>query len=284
MPAPATPGKLGIIAGGGPIPLLLAEACAAQRRDVFIIGILGAASRDISRFPHQWAGIGAVGAVVRALKREACTQIVLVGPVRRPSLRNLRLDWGGLRILPGYLCAARGGDDRLLRYMVEQFEHRGFGVIGADQVLAELAAPAGQLGAHAPLAEHHGDISRAIEAARAVGARDIGQGAVVRAGVVLVMETTEGTDAMLRHCAQLFPDERGGRRGVLAKMPKPGQERRVDLPAIGVSTVQLAAAAGLAGIVFEARGALIVDLAKVVQAADELGLFLLGVAPMEAGK
>lgn len=271
--------KLGIIAGGGQIPLLLAQACLAQQREFLIIGILGEASPGISQFPHIWAGIGAVGRTVGALRRAACSEVVFVGPVRRPELTNLRLDWGGLRVLPGYIRAARGGDDRLLRYLVEQFERRGFRVIGVDQLLGDLLAPAGQLGQYAPLPEHRADIACASAAARAIGTRDIGQGAVARDGVVLAVEADDGTDAMLAK----IPSAKRARRGVFAKMPKPGQERRIDLPTIGESTVRLAAASGLAGIVFEAGGVLIVDLANMVQAADAAGMFLLGVNPPDTG-
>lgn len=278
-------GKLGIIAGGGPVPLQLAEACAGSGRGFFVIGVRGEAAQEIARFPHMWAGIGAIGAVMRALKREACGELVFAGPVRRPDLRNLQLDWGGLRILPGYIRAAAGGDDRLLRFMVEQFERAGFRVIGAHQVLAALTAPAGVPGKHAPKPQHARDIARATAAARAIGALDTGQAAVACGGLVLALEAAEGTDAMLARVATLPENLRGtadARRGVLAKLPKPGQERRIDLPAIGASTVQHAAAAGLAGIVFEAGGALIVDLPAVIEAADAAGMFLLGLAPQES--
>lgn len=282
--ASASLNKLAIIAGGGALPVQLAEACAGIGRAFLVIGVLGEALPEISRYHHIWAGIGAIGAVLRALRHEQCTEVVFAGPVRRPDLRNLKLDWGGVRILPGYIRAAAGGDDRLLRFMVELFERQGFRVIGAHEVLADLAAPAGQIGAYAALPEHAADIARAAIAARAIGALDIGQGAVACGGLVLALEAAEGTDAMLQRCAQMPENLRGSslkRRGVFAKMAKPGQERRIDLPAIGVSTVQHAAAAGLAGIVFEAGGALMIDVAQVVQAADDAGIFLLGINPAE---
>lgn len=281
----ASAGKLGIIAGGGQVPLQLAGACAGSGRGFYVIGILGEAAREIARYPHMWAGIGAVGAVMRALRRENCSELVFAGPVRRPDLRRLQLDWGGLRILPGYIRAAAGGDDRLLRFMVETFERAGFRVIGAHQVLAALTAPAGVPGKLAPGPEHAQDIAQATAAARAIGARDIGQAAVACNGMILAVEAAEGTDAMLARVAALPEELRGSanaRRGVLAKLPKPGQERRIDLPALGVSTVRCAAAAGLAGIVFEAGGALIIDLPLVIEAADAAGIFLLGIDPMQA--
>ncbi|MGK2873897.1 MAG: LpxI family protein [Alphaproteobacteria bacterium] len=274
---------LGIIAGGGPIPLMLAEQCLAQERPCFIAAITGAASADIARFPHQWIGIGAVGGLMRALRRHHCEDVVFIGTVRRPELRHLRLDWGGLQFLPRYARAALGGDDQLLRALVNEFERHGFKVVGAHEVLADICAPQGVLGTAQPGSDDQADIARALEVARQIGAMDIGQAVVVCGGVVLAVEAAEGTDAMLTRCAQLplglraSPETNGGkRRGVLLKLPKPGQERRIDLPAIGMTTLRLAAAAGLAGIVFEAGGALLVEVPAMIREADARGMFLLG--------
>ncbi|MFP5469026.1 MAG: LpxI family protein [Alphaproteobacteria bacterium] len=274
---------LGIIAGSGPIPQMLAEKCQAEGRPFFIAGIIGAASREITFFPHQWVGIGAVGALMRALRQHACEEVVFIGAVRRPDLRHLKLDWGGMQFLPRYARAALGGDDQLLRALVHEFERHGFRVVGAHEVLADICAPAGILGLVVPKPEDQADIARALNVAHQIGALDIGQGVVVCGGVVLAVEAAEGTDAMLVRCAQLSqglradPDTNGGkRRGVLIKLPKPGQERRIDMPAIGVTTLRLAAEAGLAGIAFEAGGALLVDVTAMIREADALGMFLIG--------
>lgn len=283
---------LGIIAGGGPIPLMLAEQCRAEGRPLFIAGIIGAASGGITAFPHQWISIGAVGGLMRALRQHGCEEVVFIGPVRRPDLRHLNLDWGGLRFLPRYARAALGGDDQLLRVLVTEFERYGFKVVGAHDVLADICAPAGVLGLIQPQPDHRADIARAMDVARRIGAMDIGQAVVVCGGVVLAVEAAEGTDAMLARCAQLPLGLRGSaetpvngagkRRGVLVKLPKPGQEKRIDLPAIGVTTLRMAAAAGLAGIVFEAGGALLVEVPAMIKEADALGMFLLGLN--EAGE
>ena len=113
--------------------------------------------------------------------------------------------------------------------------------------------------------------------ARAMGALDIGQGAVVAHGVVLAVEAQEGTDALLRRIATL-PAALRGAGGVLAKAPKPIQERRVDLPTLGVATIEAAAMAGLVGIVGEAGGVLVLDRAAVAATADRLELFVCGEA------
>jgi hypothetical protein len=165
--------------------------------------------------------------------------------------------------------------------MVHEFEREGFAIEGAHEVGAGLALGEGPLGRVAPSEAHRADIIRALSVARAIGKLDIGQGAVVARGLVLAVEAQEGTDAMLARCAELPVALRGtpeAPMGVLAKAPKPIQERRIDMPTIGVATVTAAAHAGLAGIVGEMGALLVVDRQAVVQRADDLGLFIVGVA------
>jgi DUF1009 family protein len=180
------------------------------------------------------------------------------------------------------VAAAREGDDALLRYLLRQFENAGFQVVGAHDVAAGLLLAAGSAGRVAPDPTSQADLEQGFAVADALGALDIGQAVVVARGLVLAVEAQEGTDAMLRRCAELPAAIRGSpgqRLGVLVKRPKPGQERRMDLPVVGLSTVQLAAAAGLAGIAGEAGGLLVLDKPGTVEAADRLGLFLHGVEP-----
>jgi hypothetical protein len=183
--------------------------------------------------------------------------------------------------LPGAVAAARQGDDALLRFVVGEFEREGFTVVGAHEAVGDLTLAAGALGRVAAGEEHRRDIERALEVARAIGRLDVGQGAVVCDGLVLAVEAQEGTDAMLERTAALPPQIRGSsesRRGVLAKATKPIQEERIDLPTIGVVTIEGAARAGLAGVVGEAGRLLVVDRAAVTAAADRLGLFVHGVS------
>jgi DUF1009 family protein len=273
MPVPP---KLGLVAGGGDLPRLIAAACREQRRPLFVAAIDGVCDpATVAGSDHLWLDVAAVGRLVEALRAAGCAEVVLAGHVARPDFARLRPDWQGVKLLPRVLQAAARGDDALLRTLVAFLEEQGFAVIGADDVVAGLLAPAGPLGRLAPSAEDEADIRRGFAVVRALGALDVGQAAVVRNGLVLGVEAAEGTDALLARCATLQP---AGRGGVLVKLPKPGQERRVDLPVIGVATVAAAAAARLAGIAVATGGALVVDRAAVAAAADAAGLFAVGCA------
>jgi hypothetical protein len=275
--------KLGLIAGAGALPLEIANACREADRPLFVIRLKGIADPALAAFDGIDSGLAEMGKGIRALKEAGCRSVCFAGVVKRPDFSTLVPDLRGLAALPGAILAARRGDDALLRYMLHEFEREGFAIEGAHEVGAGLALGEGALGRILPAPGHQGDIDRALEVARAIGRQDIGQGAVVVRGLVLAVEAQEGTDAMLARCAELPAALRGtpeAPAGVLAKAPKPIQERRVDMPTIGVATVMAAAEAGLAGIVGEAGALLVVDRQAVIQRADDLGLFIVG-APAE---
>ena len=263
--------------------MALADAAMAAGRPIFVVGLEGESEPAIERFPHGWVRIGAMGKFLNMLKEEGCAEIVMIGPVTRPDLTRIKPDLTGVKLLPRFLKMMRQGDDGLLRGVIDFLEKdHGLKVIAPEDVSADLLAPQGPIGRHQPNENNLNDISQAAKVVRAIGALDIGQGAVVCRGVVLAVEAAEGTDAMLDRLLELSATLKGtaeAREGVLVKLPKPGQERRIDLPTIGVQTIEKAAAAGLAGIAVEAGGALIYDVAAVARAADAAGLFVTGLEP-----
>jgi hypothetical protein len=268
---------LGIIAGGGPLPGRVAAAAQAAGRPTFIVALRGFAEPDVvSPFPHREVRMGAAGEILSALRAHGCADLVLIGPVGRPSLADIRPDREGTRILARIGRAAFAGDDGLLAAVVRVLGEEGFNVLGAHEVLTEALGAAGILGRHHPDAAALADIARGAAVLRALGAADVGQACVVQQGIVLAVEAIEGTDAMMRRSAGLA---RPGPGGVLIKLVKPGQDRRADLPTIGPATLRGAAESGLRGVAFEAGGTLLTDKQGCIDAADATGLFLIGVGP-----
>lgn len=277
--------KLGLVAGGGTLPVALAEHCRQAGRPCFVIRLRGFADPALARYEGEEAGIAEVGRIMRLAREAGCEALCFAGLVRRPDFSALRPDLRGLAAFPGAVAAARRGDDALLRYLMGEFEKEGFAIEGAHQVMGDLALGLGPLGRLAPAAAHAEDIQKALKVARTIGSLDIGQGAVVCDGLVLAVEAQEGTDAMLARVAGLPPALIGApdrRRGVLVKVAKPIQEERIDLPTIGVATIEGADRAGLAGVVGVAGKMLVIDRAGVAVAADALGLFVTGVADVPA--
>ncbi|WP_428247048.1 LpxI family protein [Ferrovibrio sp.] len=269
--------KLGLIAGGGRVPLLVREACRDSDRAVFIAALNGFCDPETvagteAGIGHGWFDMTQVGKLFDGLKAAGVAEVTVCGSVTRPDFSKLLPDWRGAKLLPRFIKAGLQGDDAVLRVVVETFEAEGFRLVGVDEIVAGLLAPEGQLGAVQPGEDDWGDIHAGIAAARALGAEDKGQAVVAALGEAVGFEDQSGTDALLRRM-MAEPKARGG---VLVKCLKPGQERRVDLPTIGTDTVANAQRAGLRGIAVEAGAALIVDRRATVAAADAAGLYLIG--------
>ncbi len=275
-------GTLGIIAGGGDLPLAIAESAAQAGRQVFVVALRGLADDAVGRFDHDWISLGETGRTLRALHEHGCGDVALAGKVARPNWTDLKFDAQSMLYLPKVMAAALKGDDALLRSFVALFESEGFRVVSAAEAAPDLLAPEGVLGKRQPTMQDRSDIELARQVVRSLGALDVGQGAVVADGLVLAVEAAEGTDAMIARIGTLPPTIRGtaGKpKGVLVKAQKPTQDGKTDLPVIGIRTVGNAAAVSLAGIAVEAGAALIVNRRGVIDAADRAGLFVLGFAP-----
>ena len=276
-PAPA----LGIIAGGGGLPLEVAAAATRGGRAVHIVALDGFAGPGVARFPHSRASLGQVGAILASLRSAGCRDLVIAGSLERPDLLRLRFDLGALTRWRVLLGLTRGGDDSILRRVVRFFEGEGFRVVGVAEVAPHLVAPEGAFGASLPAVTHAAAISRAARLIRALGPFDVGQAAVATADGIVAVEGVRGTDAMLRDLGAGGIGEHRGMGGVLVKLAKPGQEMRVDLPAIGPGTIGGASAAGLAGIAVGAGAAIVLERQAMAEAADRAGLFVAGIVPQD---
>jgi UDP-2,3-diacylglucosamine hydrolase len=271
------PRRLGIIAGGGVLPAKVAAAARAAGRGVFIVGLEGFADPAIlAPWPHEIRRLGAASRIIAALRENGCQDLVMIGPVRRPSLLDLRPDVEGAKLLARVGRAAFAGDDGLLAAVIRVLTEEGFRVVGAHEIIQEVVAPAGVLTRTQPDAQAMADINRGVRVARLLGSADVGQASVVQQGLVLAVEAIEGTDAMLVRAGAL---RRDGIGGVLVKLVKPGQDKRADLPTIGPDTVRNAASAGLRGVAFEAKATILAEREACLAAADAAGLFLLGFDP-----
>jgi UDP-2,3-diacylglucosamine hydrolase len=279
-PAPGN-ASLAIICGGGSFPGALAEAVVRRGRRPVMFGIKGWADATvIGRYPHHWISIGQAGRFFRLARAENCRDVLFIGSVLRPPISQLRLDWQTIRLLPHLARAYRGGDDKLLSGVAAIAESGGLRVVGVKEVAPEVFMPEGALGRHQPSERDKADIARALSMIATLGPFDVGQAAVVANNNVIAVEAAEGTDNMLARIAEL---RRLGRvtaargTGVLVKAPKPGQDRRFDLPSIGPRTIENVARAGLAGLAVTAGSTMIAEAEKVTAAADRAGIFLVGV-------
>lgn len=275
--------RVAVVAGSGRLPVNVADSLAEAGHKPFIVLIDGESDPGTSlwNYAGERLAIEQFASLVPLLKRHNITHCVLAGGIsRRPVWRAIRPSVALLRVLPRALAALARGDDGLLRILVGTIEDNGIKVVGAHQVVPELLAVEGRIGALAPQQGDWADLQAGRVAARTIGALDIGQAAVAIGGRAIALEGIEGTDLLLERVRDLRNNGRiaGRKRGVLVKCAKPNQELRADLPTIGPATVDAAHAAGLAGIGIEAGRSLVLDYGEVVERADRLGLFVIGLS------
>lgn len=305
------PRVVGIIAGAGSLPREIAAHVTARGGRVHIVSIAGEGDdTDLELFPLSRVGWAQIGRLLGALRNAAVTDLVIVGAVRRPDVASLRPDFGAVTNLPAVLRILRtGGDDSILSRIVRFFESKGFHVVSPVDVMPSLRVEQGPLGTARATAADMDDIARGFAVVRALGRFDIGQAVVVADGRIEAIEGAENTDAMLARLTNQRQAGAGaaelslahvseddvtdrlavshaahgtGRHGVLVKRPKPRQELRVDLPAIGPQTVTRAVAAGLKGVAVLAGGAIALERDQLTRAADAAGMFVEGVADQGA--
>ena len=274
--APGPGGTLGIVAGNGTLPLEIAEAVQARGGRPFVVGIEGEAEDGIRRYDHRRLGWGHLGRLFRLLEAENARDVIFAGGVaRRPRLGPRDLDLATTRVLPRLLVMLMSGDDTILSGLARMFEERGFTMRGVADVAPELLLDAGNAVGR-PGAKAREQVAFGMEIVRALGRFDLGQAVVVCGRRAVAVEGVEGTDAMLRRVEELRDGGRlrDDRDGVLVKVPKPEQDRRVDLPAIGPATIVNARAAGLRGIGAEAGGLVLLERERTLELARRHGVFL----------
>ena len=254
-------GTLGIIAGNGTLPIEIAEGAVGRGQGVFVVGIDAEADAAIARFPHARLDWGRFGNLFALLERNGVHDVVFAGGVRRrPKLGPKHLDWETVKTLPSLLTLLMSGDDTILAGVAGLFERRGFRMVGVREAAPDLLLTAGDaVGRLSARSREQAELGARI--VRALGPFDVGQGVVVCGRRAVAVEGLEGTDAMLRRVEELRDTGRlaDGVDGVLVKVPKPEQDRRMDLPAIGPRTVINARAAGLRAVVGEGGGAVVLE-------------------------
>lgn len=267
---------LGIIAGAGEFPRQLAAACRDRGIEPFIVAFRGQTDpQTVEGHRHIWTRPGAAGRTMAALKKNGALDLVMIGAMRRPSLAGLRPDFKALSFFAGLGMKALG-DDGFLKALRRFLEKEGFRLHGIHEFMPGLLTPEGILGRAAPGPGDWRDITRGVEILRATGPLDIGQAVIVESGIVLGVEAAEGTDELIRRCAPLRRQKRGG---VLVKLCKPGQDRDLDLPATGPRTVKNLLEHGFSGLAVHAGHSLVLDIENTIALADAGKIFVTGVTP-----
>ena len=258
--------KLAILSGAGQLPVMIKQA----HPDAHVVGFEGMPTElaDVTQL-HRFERLGAL---FSDLRDRGVTHIVMAGAMSRPDFAPDLLDDFTKSALPALMAAMAQGDDHLLRHLIALIEEQGFSVIGAHSLLS-LTQSAGVLAGQVP-ADVARDIARADQVLKILAPLDVGQGVVVENGLVLGIETLQGTDALLSFVAATAANLRGPIGGVFVKRPKAGQDLRVDMPTIGPNTIDQVAQAGLSGIVISPDACVVVHVQQTIERANSNGIFI----------
>jgi UDP-2,3-diacylglucosamine hydrolase len=258
---------IGLVAGNGEFPFEVARAAKKRGLSVFAVCIRGEADPKLESEVSGscWIKLGQLGKLIKSLRDNGIKKVLFAGGVRRSQVfRGLSFDFEALSLLTRL---ARRSDDAVLRAIADRLRSDGIEVVGPELVLESNVATEGALTPRTLTEAELTDAKVGWTIARQLGALDVGQGAIVFEGVALAVEALEGTDAMITRAGTLC-----GRGGVLVKVAKPGQDLRMDLPAIGPATVEIMQRAGLTALVLEVNRAIILDRERTLAKASRYGI------------
>lgn len=268
--------KVGIIAGSGRPPVLLAEALEESGLVPYVIVLDGIA--DASAYQarqHLVISLGMAGGMLSWLKQNGVTDVILTGALQRPEWTKLKVDARGMKIL-AKVALRRYGDDGLLRAIRREIESDGLRLRGIHEFMPELLTPVGILSEAQPQAEDWASIRLGFNASQQLGREDKGQSVVVQNETVLGLEDVHGTNALMQRAGQIR--QAIGRGPILVKTCKPQQDRSLDLPSLGPRTIELAASLGFSGIALEAGASLLIDREETIALCEAHGIFLYGIS------
>ena len=263
---------IGLIAGNGQFPLLFAEAAKAKGVRVYAVAMVGETDKAIEKAADEthWVRVGQLGRMIRLFKGARVLKAAMAGGVRKTRLfEGARPDLTAVKILAR--CAVKR-DDGMLRAIASEFEQNGIQIVDSTLYMPDCLAPAGVLTAERPGEREEADLAYGLKIAREIGRLDIGQTVVVKDGAVVALEAIEGTDACILRAGDLTAKE----GAVVVKVAKPGQDMRFDVPAVGVRTIATLKKAGMTTLGVEAGRTLLLEPERLVAAADEAGVTIVG--------
>ncbi len=272
---------LGLIAGGGELPGLIARGARRAGRRLVVVGLRGFADPGLRELADRfcWRGIVRLGSWIRALRRAGCTEVILAGRVRKAAMfagpRWVQWLWylpdlTSLRVWYGRTADKR--NQTLLRAVADEMQRRGLTLIDSTGYIPEALAGEGVLTPGPPPPHVLDDADFAWPLARQIAELDIGQSVAVKEREIIAVEAIEGTDLLIERAGQLCPA--GG--WTLVKLARPAQDMRFDVPTVGPQTIENLRAARAAGLVVQAGRTIILERERTLELARRYRIAVIG--------
>ena len=260
---------LGLIAGGGVFPLMVADAASEKGLRVVAVAHEGETDPLLAQKVDEltWIKLGQLGHLIKALKKAGVTKTVMAGTINKKKMfENVRPDLRGLTLMSKL---AIFHDDDILRAVAGELQREGILIVSSAEHLPELLAPRGNLTRKKPNQEEREDVEFGWNIAKELGRLDIGQCVVVRKKTVLAMEAIEGTNETILRGGKLAKE-----KAVVVKVSKPNQDLRFDVPAVGPDTIQVMAQVNASVLAIEAGKTLLFDKPAMISYADRSGIVI----------
>lgn len=267
--------KIAIVAGGGKLPVLVCDQLQQQHVSHIILNLQdNALDLKLQSKINYEIVAGQVKHVLEILRREEITSLVFAGHIQRPGLLSIRPDSEGIKLLAKITAERIRGDNAVLSIVAQYLKDQGFEVLSPNDIMPRLITQPGFMTKTNCTDVDMSDILLGVDVLKSLSSYDIGQAIVVENGLVLAIECSEGTDQMILRAGQVKREQ--GDCGVLVKMKKVGQNEQLDLPTIGVMTIENVHKAGLKGVALSAGASLIIDTPEVIRLADKYNIFIVG--------
>ena len=256
---------IGLLAGVGRLPVQFARAARGMGFTVIAVGLVPGVDPELNNIANKTyhISVGQLQEILTTLKHEGVTEVTMLGKVTKELMftGTVQLD---LRIQKLLASLTDNSDDTIMLAFVRELTAEGFSIIDQTALIKNLMPLPGVLTNRAPSSDERADMEFGFNMAKEMGRLDIGQTVVVKQCAVMAVEAIEGTDACICRGGEL------GRQGVtVAKVAKPSQDLRFDVPTVGLSTVKAMCEVGATALVIEAGKTLIVDRDKVLSMAND---------------
>jgi hypothetical protein len=265
---------IGLIAGGKQFPVLVARGVKARGHRLVVAGFTGHTNMDVAPLADVFRELklGKLNQLIDYLKGEKVDKVIMAGTIEKPKVMDIRhLDMRAIKLVLG---RKDKGDSALLGIIAREFEKEGMTIVPAHEYMPDLLSPQGVMTKRRPNDREWGDLKFAWTIAKELGRLDVGQCVVVREGIVAAVEALEGTDETLRRGFGY-----GGPECTVVKVFKPGQQKEVDLPSLGLDTLKIMAEGKATCLGVEAGKSLFFDREAAVEFADKAGITVVGLTP-----
>ncbi len=263
--------RVGIIAGEGNFPFLVAQGVKDSGNSPYIVAIKGHTREEIGLFAEkiEWIHLGQLGRLINFFKKSGVEEVIFAGAINKPRALNIRPDFKAAKLL--FKLRSRN-DNALLNGVIEELEEEGLKIVSPLHFVPSLQTPPGILTKKGPSSRETKDILFGWPIAKKLGEMDIGQTVIIKERMVVAVEALEGTNETIRRAGKLVKEG-----FVVIKIFKPGQSEVVDQPSVGPGTIETMKEVGGTCLAVEAEKSLFFERDRAIDMANEAGISVVGI-------